>query len=299
MSYDISAIGNPYMSPLGALGLDGTSMYSSYGTPSMMGMGGMAGMLGSQYGMLGMPSMMGMYNPAFMSQMTQVHQDIEKKQLQHATDMHTLLLKNQVEQFNAEDRTLFEKAMRDAAVNKGVKTLAAKVREGDQDGICQEFEELKQTLYTKYADYFKENAYKVNPSDSVTNWIEILYGNIVSAERGEQVDFASDIKKYGETPFEHGFWKNLHGKDYHNKYSEETLSYIYGTNVDNKSGKDRMEKLGSWTERTVEGGVAALSGLMMGKLAKGMFCKSSKYGGRFGAALALAGDLWWQMSRNA
>ena len=93
--------------------------------------------------------------------------------------------------------------------------------------------------------------------------------------------------------------KNFHGKDYHNKYAEETLSYIYGTNVDNKSGKDRMENLGSWTEKIVEGGTAALSGLMLGKLGKGICCKSSKYGGRIGAALALAGDLWWQMSRNA
>ena len=273
LGYGISGI-SPYSSPLGMYGLGGYGTYSSYYNPAMMGMLG------------------GYYNPTFMA--TQMQQ-IEQSQLHHTSAMHEMMLANETKAFTAQDRALFEKAMVDAGVNKGINNLAAKIQECDQNGICEEFDNLKHTLYTKYNDYFKENSDKLDPRDSVTNWIEILYSQIISKQRGEVVDLRSDIKKYGQTPFEHGFWKNLHGKDYHDKYTEETLSYIYDTRVDNKAGKDRMQSYGATTAKVVEAGLAGLTGATAFKLLPGF--KSIPKSGWVGALTLAIGDLIWQSTR--
>ena len=307
----ITGIGyGPYTSPLGMYGLGGGGTFSAYGDPASMG-------YYSPYGMMGMSGMMGYY-PAFMGQMNQVYQNIEKSQLQHTGDMHELLLKNQTRAFTEQDRAIFEKAMVDAGVNHGIENLSKKIKEGDQDGICEEFDKLKQTLYQKYGDYFKANSDVMNPSDSVNQFIEILYGKIRSQQEGKIVDLRSDIKKYGESAFEHGFWKNLHGKDYHDKYTEETMSYLFGTSIDNKAGKDRMEKLGGTVESAVEYAAAPVVGALAGAgavtTAAGLgkmlspdciskhitwngFKKAGKVGAWVGAGLALLGDIWWQNSR--
>ena len=269
---------SPYTSPLGMFGLGGYNSYSSYYNPAMMGMG---------MGMLG-----GYYNPTFMANQMQ---QVEKSMLNHTSAMHEMMLDNETRAFTAQDRALFEKAMVDAGVNKGIQNLAAKIQEGDQDGICEEFDALKHTLYTKYSDYFKANSDKLDPRDSVTNWIEILYSQIVSKQRGEVVDLRSDIKKYGQTPFEHGFWKNLHGKDYHDKYSEETLNYLFDTRVDNKAGKDRMESYGAAASKVTEAGLAGLTVAVAFKLIPGL--KKLPKAGWIGAAALAIGDLMWQSSR--
>lgn len=312
MSYPfgITGIGNG----LGSFGLGGSGSY--YDPTMSMGMMNTMGALNpmginpmdpsSSYMMGGMMNpMMGMYNPTFMSQMTQTQQNIEKMQLDHTGAMHNLMLQNQTKAFTDEDRAIFEKAMVDAAVNKGVINLATMVRKGDADGICQAFDELKQTLYNKYSDYFKANLGKMDPSDSVTNFIEILYSKIISEPGQEPVSLRNEIQKYGETAFEHGFWKNLHGKDYHDKYSEEAVSYVFGTPLDNKAGKDRMEKVGAWTEKIVEGGLAYGAGRAAGFGIRALNpfgvmklgLKGSNRLSKLVGAIALGGDILWQMSR--
>ncbi len=278
LGYGISGI-SPYTSPLGMFGLGGYNSYSSYYNPAMMGMG---------MGMLG-----GYYNPTFMANQMQ---QVEKSQLQHASAMHEMMLQKETSAFTANDRALFEKAMVDAAVNKGVQNLAAKIEEGDQDGICEEFDALKHTLYTKYSDYFKANSDKMDARDSVTNWIEILYSQIVSKQRGDVADLRTDIKKYGQTPFEHGFWKNFHGKDYHDKYTEETLSYLYDTRVDNKAGKDRMEGYGAVCSKVAEAGIAGVVGGGIGRILASGTKKPGKYAWAAAIGTAIA-DLMWQHSR--
>lgn len=290
---------------LGTFGLGGSSTYSSYYDPTMMGLAGSYGMGGlcSPYGTMGAMGMMGgMYNPTFMAsymrEMNQAQQQIEIDKLNHAGTMHNLQLQNQTVAFSDTDRAIFEKAMVDASINKSIQNLAVKVKEGDADGICQAFDEAKQALYTKYSDYFKANASRMNPADSVTNYIENLYTQIVSKDRGEIVSLRNDIKKYGETAFEHGFWKNFHGKDYHDKYSEETISYIYGTPIDNKAGKDRMEKYGAVTEKVVETAGAGVAGGLVGGSLLAMLPKVKfKWVAPIAAAAAIAGDWLWQQSR--
>lgn len=339
--YGITGIGgyNPYMSGLGTLGLGVGSSFGSYGDPTMMmGMGGMNGMSG----MMGFPGgmgMMGMYNPTFMSQMNQAYQDMEKSQLRHSSAMHEIMMQNKTDAYKAEDMALFRKAMEDASLNGAVVNLAEKIREGDADGICEEFDKMKIALYQKYHTYLKENKDRLDPKESVNNIIEMMYAEIISKKTGEQVSLRNDIKRYGETAFMHGFNEKFFGKsDYHNKYTEETLSYLFGTRIDNKGGKDRMEKIGGWAGKGAEGmaavaagygaglGVAGIASILSPSLRKSMstaavkdeagkimkdsagkVIKESNIGnwfrragrwGKFVAIGALAGDILWQMSRD-
>ncbi len=299
MSYlGITGIGyNPYMSGLGMYGLPGGGTYSSYYNPAFMGYGGMG--------------MMGMY-PAYMQQMNQVYQNMEKSQLEHSGAMHDLLLENKTNAYKAEDRALFEESMEDARLNGLVVNLAEKIREGDADGICQEFDKLKVALYQKHNAYLKANSKRLDPTESINNIIEAMYAQIISKKTGEQVSLRSDIKKYGETAFMHGFNEKFFGKkDYHDKYTEETLSYLFGTRIDNKGGKDRMEQIGGGVARAAEAGTAAAAGYgaalglaAIGKIAKPFgLCKNlSLQGthkfGKWAAVAALAADVVWQLTRD-
>ena len=299
MSYfGITGIGyNPYMSGLGLMGLSGGGTYSSYYNPAFMGYGGMG--------------IMGMY-PAYMQQMNQAYQNIEKSQLNHSSAMHELLLQNKTNAFKAEDRALFEESMEDATLNALIVNLAEKIREGDSDGICQEFDKLKAAIYQKHNTYLRANSNRLDPADSVINIIEMMYANIISKKTGEQVSLRNDIKKYGETAFMHGFNEKFFGKkDYHKKYTEETLNYVFGTRIDNKGGKDRMEQIGGGIARAAEAGTAAAAGYgaalgiaAIGKIAKpfglceNLGLKGTHKFGKWAAIAALGADIIWQLTRD-
>lgn len=313
MSYPfgITGIGsNPYMNGLGSFGLGAGGTYSSIGDMSSMGMAGYG--MNGMGAMMGMPGMMGMYNPSFMGQMNQAYHEIEKQNLEHAGAMHKLMLQTQTQNYQADDQYLFQKSLEDGSVNTLIINLADKIREGDADGICEEFDKLKSTLYTKHADYLKANSNRLNPSDSVNNVIENLYAQIITAKTGQVASLRHDIKQYGETAFNHGFNKNFFGKkDYHNNYSEETLSYLFGTRIDNKAGKDRMETFGGAAGRVAEGATAAGAGYGIGLAAAALakvvnplgICKNLGFKGthsfgKIGLMAALAGDILWQISRD-
>ena len=308
MSYPfgITGIGsNPYMNGLGSFGLGAGGTYSSIGDMSSMGMAGYG--MNGMGAMMGMPGIMGMYNPSFMGQMNKAYHEIEKQNLEHAGAMHKLMLQTQTQNYQADDQYLFQKSLEDGSVNTLIVNLADKIREGDADGICEEFDKLKSTLYTKHADYLKANSNRLNPSDSVNNVIENLYAQIITAKTGQVASLRNDIKQYGETAFNHGFNKNFFGKkDYHNNYSEETLSYLFGTRIDNKSGKDRMENIGGTVGRVVEAGTVAASGAVAGigaSILARLFSskvtfRGAKWMAAIGAVGGLAADVLWQMSRD-
>lgn len=306
MSYPfgITGIGyNPYMSGLGTFGLPTGGTYSSYVDPTMM-MGG--------YGM------MGMYNPAFMKNTAQAYQEIEKSQLSHASAMHELMLQNKTHAYKAEDNALFQKSMEDANLRGAIQNLADKVKESDTDGICQEFDKLKVALYRKHNDYLRANSDRLNPSDSVNYIIEQMYAQLVAKNPGATDSLRKDIEKYCDNAFEHGFNKTFLGKkEYHENYSDETLSYLFGTRIDNKGGKDRMEKIGSGVAHVAEGAAAAAAGALALPLAattvKGVLssitpekisskiAKCSTFNKKIawlGAFVALGADVIWQMSRD-
>jgi hypothetical protein len=203
----------------------------------------------------------------------------------------------------------------DGDVNKCIRELADAIRNtGDQEAVCESYQKLSQIIMHKYSDVFNSN--KNNNAETVRELISSLYKEKISALVNEQVDLDGDIKKYGQTAFEHGFWKNLWGKDYHNKYSEETLSIINGTRIDNKSGKDKMQKAGGYVESALEASIAPFAGALAGVGAVGVGAslgklltfgklplfktigKCGKFGAWAGAIGALAGDIIWQYSRN-
>ena len=310
---------------LGALGLDPSGAFSSY-NPMFMG--------ASPYGTMGMPGMMGMgmMNPEYMTQymkqmtdmqkyMAEVQHQQEKTQLLHSTDMHSAIQQAEINNLSAHDRAIFQKAMVDGDVKEGVRNLANVIRGGDQDAICEEFDKLKMSIYTKYSDYFQSADATKNTYANVNNLIRTLYAQIVGAQLGQPADLENDIKTYGETAFNHGFNIGFLGKKGHNeKYSEETINYLFGTRINDKESKDRAAKIGEYAGKGVEvlaaapigyaGGLAALGILkcltpsFIGKFAanhaKGTVEAMSKWGrwGKLGALAAIGADVVWQMTRS-
>ena len=301
MTYDYSL-----MNGLGGLGLTTGSMYSSYDPSMMMGMYGMNGLTGmGAYGGYGM-GMMGMYNPAFMAQMNQYQQQMEKSQVQHSADMHDILTQTRVQNLSAEDRAFFESVAQDGGIRANIENLADVIRKGDQDQICAKYDEVKQTILTKYNSYFQNNLANMDAEATIRGVIENMYQTMISKQAGETVDLKSDIKRYGETAMGYGFNKGFAsggwlGKlfgtnnedDYHKRYTEETLNYIYHTGIDSKHNKDKMKTFGNFWGKTARTLAAPGAGAVVGGII-GKFCGHGTIGAWIGAALALAGDFWWQ-----
>ena len=335
MSDTLGITTNPYlMNGLGSFGLGGYSSYGNYGDPSMTGMMMGTGTMGitSPYSSMGMGmgmmspynmGMMGMMDPNYMAQFyktqAQTQQDIEKLQLQHTGAMNQLLLQSQTQAATNKDAATFENAMIDADIQNGITTLIDKVDQGDTDGICREFDKVKNTIYTKYASYFNKNAQNIDPKKSAGEWVEMLYANKVSALRGTAATLRSDIEAKCDGSFAQGFWSNFKGKDYHKRDAAETVAYIGGTNVDNHEGKEQIKKVGRVTEALTETVAAPIAGylaagagsMLLAGTAKGMlsvFGKGAhqwikigtvgKWAGIIGAGVALAGDLIWQSTRT-
>ncbi len=341
--YGITGIGaNPYMSGLGMYGL-GTGSYSSLPTSLSM-MGDMSGMLGGlgMSGMTGMDPMMssmgamggmgGMYYPTFMAQMQQMQREAEKAQLQHTGEMHDLTVQNGVNASQTDFDAIISKLMVDGGIQKYLKSLHDKVTEGDQDGLCNVYDQLKNTIQAQYGDEFSKRKVKDIPA-TINYMIKCLYANAFTVPGQNQASLDNDVKRYGETSFMHGFWTNFHGKDYHKRSSEEALAYINGTPIDNYAGKKKMENYGAKTEAVVEPVVAMVGGYGAGlagagiaaawnpfgifnktvkdpKTGKAVLDKAGKAmkkcaitfkGARNFAGivslLALGGDILWQMSR--
>ena len=88
--------------------------------------------------------------------------------------------------------------------------------------------------------------------------------------------------------------------------AEDVLSYVNDTRIFNKAGKERVKKLGSGTEKVVEGAAALGTGYVVGLGAAGaakltglksLGIKGAGRAGKIGALVALAADVLWQMSR--
>ncbi len=298
------------INPLGSFGL---GMSGTYSDPmSMMGISPYSAM-----GSMGMMGMMGMMNPAFMGQiaeaqkqMQNIQQDVEKNQLNHAVDMHSLIQQAEVNNLESHERALFEKVARDGGIQNAVRNLADVIRSGDQDAVVEEYDKLKDTIYTKYSDFFVNHNGKINTFQTINDVISRLYGQIMTAQNGGQpVDLRDDIKRYGEQAFEHGFNQTFLGNSGHNeRYTEETLNYLYGTRINDKGSKDRAERWGGYAARGAEGIAAIAAGFGAGLAGKATLSalapkvsqKIGKLGtwGKLGAAALLAADVFWQISRD-
>lgn len=313
IGYGISGIG---YNPLGNYGLGMSGQYGSYDSymPSMMGMNYGMGMNPSAYGMNGMAGMngmmgMGMYYPTFMAQQ---QNQVEQMQLQHAGNMHTQLLNNEVNAHRETDSALMKKMLTNGDIQQGIQNLYNKVREGDQDGVCNEFDKLKNYVYSTYRDELTARGNKINPSVSATQYIEAIYGQVISAQTGGEVhDLRSDIKKYGDGSFENGFMTGFRS-GHHGRYVDETINHCFGLDIDQKGSKDLKQGVGhgigraaSALEKGVYGaaiGGATFAGLnLVGKGIWSLFGSKMPFKGKFaaigagiGAIAGIAGDIIWK-----
>lgn len=318
--YGISGIGYPMGLSTYGLGAGGT--YGSYDNmmPSMLSAGGMTGMdmnsslfggMGSMYGMGGM---MGMYNPAFMAQM---QNQIEANQLQHAQNMHQGMLNYETSAYKETDRALINKIAANGDVQQGIQNLYSKVTEGDQDGICEEFDKLKKYIYNTYKKELDSYGSEINPATTARQIIKSLYGSIISAQTGQVADFEADVKRYGDGAMMNGFMKGFR-PGHHDRYVDETLKHCLGLRIDHKKSQDLRRDTTTWAGRgasvvekgvygaaagatlyTVGGGIAKLAGSALGNASKVKF--SSKWMGRFaiiGALAGMAADVIWQASNS-
>ncbi len=317
MSDRISSIGS--YGGLGAAGL-----YGSYYDPSMMmAMGG--------YGSYGMtnPMMMGgygmgmmgaMYNPTFMGQYTDMmkqmysaQNEIQKLQIQNASNLHAEKERAQVYNANVHDRAFFETVAVNGDVQKGIREIYDAIRKGDSDYVAQKYYELKQVIFNKYSDHFSNPANGLNEKENIDHYISTLYSEIAGGYNpgAPKPDLRTDILTYGETPFEHGMNTTFLGNSGHNKLNaEECLNKIYGTNINDAGSKAKAEEIGQWAGRAKEGamaaGLGAVGGMTLvgfGRLTPVKFI-SNIFKGKFkaGAWLGAIGlgivDTLWQMGRS-
>ena len=317
LGYGISGIG---WNPLGNVGLGMSGQFGSYDAymPSMMGMNYGMGMMNPTFGMGGM---MGAY-PQFMAQMQQMQNQLEASQAQHSSAMHNILLNNEVAAHRQTDSALMNKMLTNGDIQQGVQNLYNKVREGDQDGICAEFDKLKNYVYNTYRDELDARGDKINPSVSATQYLEAVYGNIISAQCGGEVhDLRSDIKRYGDGSLENGFMSGFR-RDHHSRYIDETLNHCFGMEIDQKGSKDMKQTIGNGIGRTASvlenavygvGAGAATAGIGIGAikglnrlLPNGGFkaVRNIKWGGPMkwfalaGLFAGAAADIWWQTTDN-
>ncbi len=311
LGYGISGIG---YSPLGNLGLGMTGAYASYDAymPSMMGMNG---------SLFGMGGMMGTY-PSFMMQMQNAQNQMELSRLQHAGNMQAAVLRNEVAANRNTDSALISKMLTNGDIQQGIQNLYNKVREGDQDGICNEFDKLKTYVYNTYRDDLKARGDKINPAVSATEIIEKIYANIITAQSGGELhDLRSDITRYGDHATMNGFMQGFR-TDHHSRYVDETLNHCFGLEIDQKGSKDFKQNVGKGMGRTasvlekgVYGAVAGAGAWTLGsgltKLGAGVigcgkkvpfmtggWWKWGKWSAGVGALLAMVGDIVWQATRD-
>ena len=318
MTEGLSAIGS-----YGSLGSAG--LYGSYYDPYMMSMMGGYG----SYGMMSNPmmmnpmGMMGMYNPAFMGNtsdststnnpyinymksMYSAQNEIQKMQLQGATEMHAA--KEQAQVYNAQvhDRAFFNTVAVNGDVQNGIREIYDAIRKGDMDNVAQKYYELKQVILNKYSDHFTNSVGGLNDKENIDHYISTLYSEIGGGYNpgAPKPDLRTDIMNYGENPFEHGMNTTFMGNSGHNKLSaEECLNQIYGTRINDAGSKAHAEEWGRKAGKAKEFAIFAGGGAALGATALGIFKTIPKIGkhcnglGKWawaGAAIGAIGDILWQ-----
>jgi hypothetical protein len=255
--YGISGIG---FNPLGNIGLGMTGAYSSFDAymPSMYGMNG-----GINYATMNPYSMMGMYNPLYM---TQLQNQMEINQVNHASSMHKIMLDNEVRAHRETDSALMQKMLTNGHIQTQIQNLRDKVTKGDLDGVCQEFDKLKTFIYRTYEKEITANGGKGNVASSATEYIEYIYSQVVGT------NLRDDIIAHGEGSFQNGF-QGAMNSGHSQKYTDEALNYIFNERIDNYKEQER--------EKTI--------GYAAGSVAR--FGKKAAIGGAVGATAWTVGNL--------
>ena len=283
--------------------------YDNY-MPSMMGMGGM-------YGMGGMAGMAGMNNWMLQQQqlMQQMQAQGEKFQAQHASDMHEISASNEIKARRETMYKDFQSLSLDAAMQEGINNLYRKIQEGDQKGICEEYDKLYSATLDTFKDKFDKNT---NPTLQARRIIENMYAAQITAQYGGTHDLRHDIEETGEGAFANGF--NQAFKSGHNKmFVDQTMDHIYGLEIDDEKSKKHSQDLGKgfgYATRgfrdVAVGATIGTVGYTVGHFAKGLkglFGNNTMNVGKFnwkklgrfgiyGALAATAFDVFWSLSKD-
>lgn len=228
--YGITGMGYP----LGNIGLGTIGLYGSYDA-----------YMPSNLGMYGNP--LGYGNSLFMNNMyQQMQQQMELSQLTHAGRMHAGMKSNEVEAHGNTDSAIISIILKNSDVQQGITNLHKKVTEGDQNGICQTFDELRNYIMNTYRDELAARGDKINPWTSTNEIIERAYATIISAKQGGvSANLRQDIENYGDNAFQNGFFQGFK-KGHHDKYIDETMMHCFGLRVDQKESKDTRQTIGKW-----------------------------------------------------
>lgn len=319
LGYGITGIG---YNPLGTLGLGMTGQYASYDAymPSMMGSGYTTAMTnpmfaGAMSGMYGMGAGMNMYSPTYWAG---AQQQIEASQLQHAGNMQKLVLDNEVNGLYNSNSALINKMLSDGDIEQGVRRLYEKVKEGDQDGICEEFDKLHKYVRDTYSKELAGQGNKINLHTSTTKIIEAIYGQTATALAGDGKTHSleGDIKFYGESYLENGFMRGL--KRGHNKRTtDEALNHCFGLSINDQGSKEVNRTIGNGVGRVASvlqkgvcGSAAGIAGtglvLGLGKLLSfgklpWLKCMGASWKGAMtiGAIAGIVGDILWQINSSS
>ena len=306
------------ISAIGSYGNLGAGLYGSYYNPAMMSMMSGYGSYGMSNPMMSSMGMMGMYNPSFMAQQTEMmkqmysaQNEIQKLQLQNATEMHAA--KEQAQVYNAQvhDRAFFETVAVNGDVQKGIREIYDNIRTGNMDYVAQKYYELKQEILNKYSDHFSNSVGGINDKENIDYYITTLYSEIAGKYNptAPKPDLYQDILAYGETSLMHGFNSTFYGHGHNKMTGEECLYQITGRPVNDKGIKSKMhtigEKAGSIGQFAAVSGAGALAGLAINGLGRAVPIKfiSNLFKGKAKAFAWLAGlgagayDFFWQMGK--
>ena len=244
------------ISPLGYYGLGGTGAYGSYDTfmPSSLmsgyGMGYGMGMNGSIFGMNALSGYgmgLGGYGMNAMLQYpllySQVQAQMENNQLNHAIQMQQGMNRYDVLAHRSSDRALFEKVANNGQVQYGIDNLYQAVLKGDQDAIKHQYDEVRNFILQTYKDELDDLGTEINPLVTANEYIKRIYSTSVSAKTGGVADLETDIVRYGDSPFMNGFLQGVR-KGHHKSYTDETLQYCFGRDIDEKAHKDFQQAAG-------------------------------------------------------
>ena len=215
-----------------------STMYDSYMPQFMGGMAYPYGMdayagygMGGYYGAYPM-SMMGY--PVYMQEM---YNERERLSINHAHDMHKRVVDMEAAAYDDSNKAIVRKTLSNGTVLKSMNSLRSMVLKGDQNGICQEFDNLVADVMNEYGSEFASRGKGYNTYDGAITVIESMYSSLFRSR------LRDDIKRYGDKTLANGFLQGFR-EDHHTMTIDETLHHIYGERIEQYQSMKNTQSMG-------------------------------------------------------
>ncbi len=231
--------------------------YSSY-MPSMMGLTGVGSFGGgmnsvfdplTSFGSLmyggGMMGGMMDYWLDYQKNMQKLQNDLELSKLDHNKQMHAGMINSEVQAHEETMSGIIQKILVDGAVDSQVRLLYSKIKEGDQNGVCQEYDKLKDYVCATYEKELKAKGLATRSGD-IYSIIDKTYSEIVSAIANDGAvnhTIEGDIEKYCDDAFQAGFASGFKGNN-GQRFKAETIHHVTGKRINNRAYQDNLHREG-------------------------------------------------------